>query len=121
MAPAASPENTCCKNSCIGCPSVTEISAADLRIVGQRFRASRSNDVAGFEEVGMIRQREREIGVLLDQQTADMLLFADLLDDCEDIFNDAGRETEGRFVEHKKLWRHHQRAGDCKHLLLAAR
>ena len=51
---------------------------------------------------------------------ADLFLFPDPLDDRENVFDDAGRKAERRFVEHEQPRRHHQRAGDRQHLLLAA-
>src|SRR5580704_1220407 len=100
MAPAASPEKICCSSWCIAAPSIAEIGAADLRIVGQRLGGSGHDDVTGFEEVGLIGQFQRERRVLFDQEHRDVLLAPYPLDDGKNVLDDARSKSERGFVEY---------------------
>ncbi len=63
-------------------------------------------------------QGERQ--VLLHEQDR-QALRVELVDDLEDVLNEARRQAEGRLVEHEQASARHQAAANGQHLLLAAR
>src|SRR3954468_10818459 len=72
-----------------------EISVADARIVLQRAGGAGENDLAGLEHIGLVRDLEREAGVLLDHENRDTLLVdgADQLQHAVDVKR---RQAHGR-------------------------
>ncbi len=68
----------------------------------------------------MVRELERDGGVLLDEEYADLLVAVQPAEDVEDLAHDQRREAEGRLVEQQQPGPQHQRAADCQHLLFAA-
>src|SRR5712692_6520594 len=94
---------------------------SDESFVGLR-RGGRAGecDPPGIEDHGVIRQAERELDVLLDQQ--DRLPFGlEARDGAPDFGDDQRRQALGRLVHQQDAWIAHQRAADGEHLLLAAR
>ena len=68
-----------------------------------------------------MRELQRVIGILLDEEDRHALAPVELADGIEDLPHDDGREAERRLVEHEETRPAHERAGDRQHLLLAAR
>ena len=52
------------------------------------------HDTTGFQQIGMIRQIERERRILLDQQHAHPVFLIDRAQDAEDFLHDQRREPE---------------------------
>ena len=67
----------------------------------------------------MIRNGERFLRVLLDEQDRDSAVVQ-LLDDRENLVDQNRRKTHGGFVHEQDLGVCHQRATGCEHLLFAA-
>src|SRR6266542_714659 len=78
------------------------------------------DDPAVLHDVAVVRDPEREVRVLLDEQEARLLLAVHALDDVEDFAHEQRREAERRLVEEDELRARHERAADREHLLLAA-
>src|SRR6266576_1278305 len=72
-----------------------------------------------LEHVAAVRDLERFMRVLLDQQDRGALRV-DLADDREDRLDEDRRQTERGLVQQQHLRSRHQRAAHRKHLLLAA-
>src|SRR3954452_12095908 len=77
------------------------------------------HELAELHDVGLIRDLERGLRVLLDQQHGDAG-GTQLGDDAENVGDDDRGEAEARLVQHQELGLAHQRAAHRKHLLLAA-
>ena len=60
-------------------------------------------------------------GVLFHQEHGEAFGAVQFLDRLEDELDDEGREAQRRLVEQEQARTRHQGAGDCQHLLLAAR
>ena len=68
-----------------------------------------------------MRNAQRDMRVLLDEQHRHALLAVDALDDGEDVFHDEWREAQRGFVQQHQARLADQRAGDGQHLLFTAR
>ena len=89
-------------------------------LVGQQLRAGAGHgDVSRLQHVGQVRDLQRHVGVLLDQQHGDALAV-DLPDDGEDVLHHQGRKAQGGLIQHHQLGAGHQRPAHGQHLLLAA-
>ena len=66
-----------------------------------------------------MRDAERDVGVLLDQQDRGAFLAIDALDDLEDLSLEHRAQAERRLVEQHQPGIGHQRPSDDQHLLLA--
>src|SRR5262249_13310833 len=97
----------------------SEIRLDDRRIRDKLARRPGRSDAAGLEHVGALRELQRGLHVLLDQQDCKPLP-AQVGDGCKDLPNDQRRQTERRLVQHQGAWSAHQRSADREHLLLAA-
>ena len=75
---------------------------------------------SGIEDDCLIRNLERQLAVLLDQNDRLSLLLQPL-DGAAELGDDQGGQTLRRFVEQQHPGVAHQRATDREHLLLAAR
>src|SRR5207253_5059740 len=80
---------------------------------------SLERDAAALEHVGMVGDRQREPGVLLDQEQRDAVA-ADRLQRLEHLLDQQGREPHRRLVEEQHARLLKQGARDGQHLLLAA-
>ena len=63
---------------------------------------------------------ESHVGVLFYQQDR-FALPVDLVDDIEHVLDHDRRKAQRRLIHHDDLRTAHKSAGDCQHLLLAAR
>src|SRR3954447_5190256 len=97
-----------------------EVGLLDLGILAQRGRVVAEHHLAGLQHVTAIRDAEREVRVLLDEQDRRALLV-DLGDRLVDPLHQDRRDAHRRLVEEQQLGVGHQRAPDGEHLLLAAR
>ena len=97
-----------------------QVRAAHLRIVAQGGGLILQDDATGLEHVAVVRDFEREVGVLFDEQDGDAVLAVDLDDLFENRFHEQRRDAERRLVEHEEFRLAHQRAADGEHLLFAA-
>ena len=75
---------------------------------------------AGLEDVGAVRDVQRVVDVLLDQQDRPALGL-ELGDGLEDPLDHQRRQAERRLVEQEQARPAHERPPDRQHLLLAAR
>src|SRR4051812_32052797 len=64
--------------------------------------------------------RERETGVLLDDEHGHAVLALHAVERLEDLLHDERRQTERGLVEQQQLRSRHHRAAEREHLLLAA-
>ena len=74
-----------------------EVGVAYLGVVEQLFTAAAHDDVAVLQHVAAISQLQRLVGVLLDKEHGHAI-FAQLLDDVEDLLDDDRRQTQRRLV-----------------------
>ena len=77
--------------------------------------------MSALHDVGEVRDRERQIRVLLDEEEGRLLLLVDALDDPEDLLHELWCQPERWLVEEDDLWLRHESAADGEHLLLASR
>ena len=75
--------------------------------------------IAGLQHIGVVRDLQGHIGVLLVQQHRDALLV-DRADDVEDLPHHNGGKTKARLVQHQQPGLAHQGTAYGQHLLLAA-
>ena len=64
-------------------------------------------------------ERERQAGILLNKQQADVLLLVDPMQNAENLLHDQRRETKRGLVQQQQLGPQHERTSDGEHLLLA--
>src|SRR5690606_34033997 len=98
-----------------------EVELLHVRIALEGVGGPAHDDVAVLEQVGVVDDVQRRLGVLLDEQHAGAPLAVDLADDLEDLLDEERREPEGGLVEHDQPGLGHQGARDREHLLLAPR
>src|SRR5438094_814045 len=98
---------------------VSQIGAANAFIGTDDGGRGIHDDMAGFEEIRVLGEFERQGGVLLDNEHRNAGLAVDLGQNPEQFFDDQRREAEGRFVEEHQPGPQHQGAADRQHLLLA--
>src|SRR5262249_24306263 len=96
-----------------------EVRALDVRIVHQPRPRAFAGDAARLANVSAMRQGQRRLDVLLDEENGDAATV-DLGEDSEDRVDDARCQAQGGLVEDQQTRRRHQRAPDGHHLLLAA-
>src|SRR5208337_996558 len=77
----------------------SEIGLADIGIRQQLVPTARKNDAAGFEHIAAARQRERVLGILLDQEHG-YARGVDLFDHAEHFLDHERGKAERWLVEH---------------------
>ena len=77
-------------------------------------------DAADLEHVRGLRELQRDVRVLLDDEHGQALVLVQLLDDPEDLGDEERREAERRLVEQQQPRPLHECAREREHLLLAA-
>ncbi|MNT88899.1 hypothetical protein D3C72_2295260 [compost metagenome] len=87
----------------------------------QQFRPRPGQgDGARLDHIAHVGDRQRLVGVLLDEEDGDALV-AQFGHDAEDFRDQERRQAHARFVEQQQLRTAHQRARHGQHLLLSAR
>src|SRR6185503_458431 len=71
-----------------------EVELLDVGILRERLGAAFEHDAAGLDDVAMVRELERERGVLLHQQHRDALGFRQPPHDAENLLGEHRREAE---------------------------
>src|SRR6185369_2794478 len=82
-------------------------------------RAAR-DDLAALHHEVLVRERAREVVVLLDEQDRELAGFRERADRALDVLDDRRLDAFGGLVEDEKPWSHRERASDRELLLLAA-
>src|SRR6185312_17245853 len=116
------PTITCCptsvgKSGALSARTAFEIRGADMLVREQLGAGAGQGDVAGLHHIAAMRETERVMRVLLDQENGDLLLAVYRADDIENLLHDQRREAERRLVEQQELRPAHQCSGDRQHLL----
>jgi hypothetical protein len=96
-----------------------EVELLDVVVLAQELGVLVHHDLAGLHHVAVGGDRQRHVGVLLDEQDRGALLV-DLDDHVPDLLHDQRREAERGLVEQQVARLGHQRAPEGEHLLLAA-
>src|ERR671925_1221277 len=99
---------------------VTEVAPANRFVLLQLRARARQGDASDLEHVRGLRELQRDVRVLLDDEHRQALLLVQLADDAEDLRDEQRRETERRLVEEQQPRTLHERAREREHLLLAA-
>src|SRR5262245_7158543 len=99
--------------------SLPEVRPAHAVVAQQLLAVAGERDRPRFEHVAVVGDRQRLVGVLLDQQHG-RAAAVDLADDAEDLLDEHRREPQRRLVEQHQGRLRHQRAPDRQHLLLPA-
>src|SRR3972149_7010703 len=81
-----------------GSRAEAQVGALDARVVPKVGRRSFERVEAAFHDVGPIREVQRMVHVLLDEQDGQALRL-ELLDDLEDVLDQHGGKAEGWLVE----------------------
>ena len=107
------------------CPSIHRDAQPDQPverrvILEQVGRARAMHDGAALDHDGIAGQRQRDLGVLLDQDDGGALVGDHAPDRGRQLLDDDRREPFQRLVEQQQRRIGHQRARDRQHLLLAA-
>jgi len=101
-------------------PPAFKIGRADFG-AREKFRAGAAQrDETVDHDVAAMREFQRVIGVLLDDQHGEAVLAIECADGVKDLPCDERREAERGLVQHQETGAAHQRAADGQHLLLAA-
>lgn len=98
---------------------MTQINPAYLVVFQQLLRRAVQGDLALRDNVGVIREFQSFIDVLLHDHNGRAELV-DALHEGEYLLHELGHQAERRFVEHQQLRPAHHAARDGDHLLLAA-
>src|SRR5262249_40561874 len=98
MPPVASPETICWSRASIF-RSIPQVGASDRLVFFERSRRTRCHHPTRLQQVGGLREIEREWGVLLDQKHAHPTAFVELAHHSEDLRCHHGRYAQGRLVE----------------------
>src|SRR5437588_2246539 len=101
--------------------AAAQIELLHVLIALQLLRLTLEHDVPALHDVPEMRDREREVRILLDEEEGRFLLPIDPSDDGEDLLHEQRREPERRLVEQDQFRPRHQRAADGEHLLLPSR
>src|SRR6266850_2670865 len=91
-----------------------------LRIGEQRIARTVMRDAAAVEDQRVVRDAERYLGVLLDENQRQGIFSDQSIERFEEGFNDDWGEAFERLVHQHERGVTHQRAADGEHLLLAA-
>src|SRR5262245_2850567 len=89
-----------------------------LRVLLQLFRRAVVDDAPALEHVGAVREPERDVDELLDQEHAHSLRGR-LLERRDQALDDDRREPERQLVDEHELGSRDKRLGENDHLLLA--
>src|SRR5688572_3105830 len=85
------------------------------------FAAAARDDLSSLHDEILVRERAREIVVLLDQEDRHLAGLRERTDRVLDVLDDRRLYAFGRLVEHEELRLHRERARDRELLLLPAR
>src|SRR5207245_6765128 len=99
--------------------SLAQVCLAHLGAAEQLLPGAALHHLPGLEDVPVVRDPQRQVGILLHQQDGHARPV-DLLDDAEDGLGDLRREPQRRLVQQEQLGPGHQRPRDREHLLLAS-
>src|SRR4051812_41523597 len=98
-----------------------EVELLDVGVADELGGGAFEDDAPGFDDVAAVRDRERAMGVLLDEQRGHAELAVEPLDDGKHLVDQPRREPERWLVEEQQARPGHERAPDREHLLLTAR
>src|SRR5687768_2510292 len=102
-------------------PGQPQVELLDVLVLADRLRVAVEHDAAALHHVAVLRELQRDGGVLLGQQDGHAFLAVQPAHGLENLVNEHGRETHRRLVEQHELRPRHQRPSDGQHLLLASR
>src|SRR5437868_146297 len=94
-----------------------QVGATNLVVALELRGGSLRGDAAGLEDVAALRDLERQVRVLLDDQHGDRQITVQLTELLEQTLRDERRQPHRRLIEQQQLRARHQRARDGKHLL----
>src|SRR5690606_15062266 len=75
-----------------------EIEFAHILVLDETLGRAVEDDLAGLHDVAVVRYRECDGGILLDQQHRHARLSIDACDDGEDFFDQKWRQAKGRLI-----------------------
>src|SRR3546814_18830218 len=99
--------------------SNSKICFLDKWISQQIGSISGANDFAVLQGIGMMRQAQRQSGVLFDQYDRHVLLAVDAFDGLSDFEDDLRRNAQRRLSQHQPLGVGNQGAANGPPLLLS--
>src|ERR1700676_5386714 len=97
---------------------LAEIGLLDHLVVAQALGGAVQYHLAGLQDIPVVGDGERHVGVLLHHEDGGALLV-DGLDQVEDLLNVERRQAHGGLVHAEEARPRHQRARHSDHLLLA--
>src|SRR3546814_13295200 len=100
--------------------SNSKICFLDKWISQQIGSISGANDFAVLQGIGMMRQAQRQSGVLFDQYDRHVLLAVDAFDGLSDFEYDLRRNAQRRLIQHQQLGVGPTVASSGHHLMLSA-
>src|SRR5829696_4090480 len=119
MAPSPSPATTCWMNCVIAL--VPQVRLPDALVLAQLRARAVEGDATDLDQVRAVRNVERDVRVLLDDEHRQALLLVEAPDEAEELAHDERRQAERRLVEEEQSRPPHERALERQHLLLAPR
>src|SRR5688572_31237784 len=102
-------------------PGQPQVELLDVLVLADRLRVAVEHDAAVLHHVAVLRELQRDGGVLLREQHGHAFLAVQPAHRLENLVNEHGREPHRRLVEQHELRPRHQRTSDGQHLLLASR
>src|ERR1700736_6513857 len=81
-----------------------EVELLHVLVSGQLSRRAIHHHAAVFENVTVVREAKRDIGVLFRKQEADVLVLVQVADNLEDLLDDLRGKPHRRFVEEDHRW-----------------
>src|SRR3954447_4328985 len=112
------PTMATCRSVVISTFSQPQHLSPEVEVVAQRLRRPLMNDPAALERYRGIRQRQRQVEVVVDDDDGDF--FAQAVEGLEQLLDHGRREPLERLVQQQHPHVAGQRARDRDHLLLAA-
>src|ERR1700722_8748016 len=98
MPPLAMPDRTWWSTpSTLNAPvsvSVPQIRTPDRLVALDLRRRAGDHDASGLQQIGLLRDLQRQTGVLLDQEDRHAFIGADAMHDREDLLHDQRRQAE---------------------------
>src|SRR6266852_3271320 len=103
------------RNSCMRCPTRSQI-ACPHAFVSEQLRAGAAHgDHARFHDVGTVREAQRQVGVLLDQEYGHAGI-AKCAYRAHHLLHHQRSQSQRRLVEHEELGLRHHRPAEGEHL-----
>src|SRR5690606_31044670 len=88
--------------------AMAQVELADVLVRGQPLAIAVENDAAVLDDIAVVRELERDLCVLLDEEDGHAQLVADGAEAAGELLDDERRQPEGQLVDQQQLRRGHE-------------